>query len=83
MSTYIGQLIPRHEANSVKLPRQSRVDYMKKEAKTCIKKKNFNESEISNLPGKKLMVIKMFTELGRIYEHRENFNRDEKYKHNK
>ena len=54
MSTYIGQLIPRHETNSVKLPRQSRVDYMKKEAKICIKKKNFNESEISNLPGKKL-----------------------------
>lgn len=79
MSTYISQCIPRHEANSVKLPRQSRVGYIKKQAKICIKK--LNESEINNLPGEKLkaMVIKMFTELGRrIYEHRENFNKEMK-----
>lgn len=49
-------------------------------------KKNFNESEISNLPGEKLkvMAIKMFTELGRIrYEHGELQQRNEKYKHSK
>ena len=80
MSTYISQRIPTTEANSVNLHRQSSVDYMKKQAKICIFKK-LNESEINNLPGEKLkaMVIKMFNELGRrIYEHRENFNKEMK-----
>lgn len=51
--------------------------FPKKGAKT--QKKNFNETEISNLPDKKfkVMVIKMLTKLGkRMNQHSENFKRE-------
>ena len=44
-----------------------------------ISDKELNEVEISNLPDKelKVMIIKMFIELGRrMYEHYENFNKE-------
>lgn len=44
--------------------------------------KNLNETEISNLPDKefKVTVIKMLTELSRMDELSENFNKERKYK---
>ena len=52
--------------------------------KTKTSKIELNKVDVSNLPNKefKVMLIKMLSELGRIYEHSDNCNRAGKTKNN-
>ena len=58
------------------MKRQRNLFQMKEQDKTS--GKELNETEISNLPNKefKIMIIKMFTNLGRMDEQSESFNKE-------